>query len=302
MKKIFKALIKICIIGILGLGLYKSYTLYQQNVLEKKQKQENLSSLERSFVVIVFPQETHNEGLEEKNILSILTQDYTDFKVIYLYNDETPNSLDKTKNLIAYLGKTNQVTFLPLSQNNSILLNLYEAVQNCEDEEIILPVSNQDFLAHDSVLTKLNNLYKTPFVWMTYGSFLDYPSYKTLPQSSKPFPKNTVFNNSYRSHTIPNLYPITCYAGLFKKIQRKDLETLPETLFLADNSVGYAIPLLEMTGKHARFVNEIFYLHSRNAEELAPIREESLLYLKKQAKYKRLKELPFQIVPPTEKK
>ncbi len=290
MKKFLKVLIKIGIIATLALGLFKSYSLYNQNVLQKSKNQEGLPLKDRSFVLIIFPHELENEELEEKNILSILTQSHLDFQVLYLYNSEKGSCLTKTKNMIGYLQKLDKVTFLPIKENEPMLLSLYQAIQNCDDEKIILPMSNHDFLSHENVLSKLNNLYKSPFTWMTYGSFLNYPSYKNLQLSSKPFPKNTVFNNSYRSHNIPNLYPITCYAKLFKQIQKKDLLKLPKQLFKADWSLAYTIPLLEMAGKHARFVNETLYLHARIAEDNLSHREENLLYLRKQPKYKRLKE------------
>ena len=284
MKKLFKRISQISIGALLVVGLFKSYSLYTQNILKQSVLKAE-SSLENHPFVILIP--AHNPGeAAGKSLLSVLTQKYQNFRVIYLDNSSTDGSFESAKKLATYLQKEDKITFT--QSNTPHLESLYKAIHTCKNEEIILVVDSTDFLAHESVLTRLNRLYGTPFIWMTYGSYLDYPSYKQIPASCKPFEKNVVFNNSYRSHETTVLSPVSFYAALFKKIKLDDLR-YKECFMEEARSWAYALPLLEMSGKHARFVNETLYLHSRVEDEYS--NSPCLEHLRKSPKYKRVKKL-----------
>lgn len=286
MKKFTKLLSKAFIVGILGVGLFKSYALYKQNLLSKDSFLIKTTVVEKPFVILV---SAYNPGnAYKKNIYSILTQEYQNFRVLYLDDNSTDGSPFELQQVVSHLEKENKITLISNKSSQGALVNIHKAIESCSDEEIVLVIDALDFLAHEHVLTKLNRLYSNPFTWMTYGSFLDYPSYKHLPLQCKQIPKNVVFNNSYRSHDIGDLHPLTFYAGLFKQIH-------PDDLYLAEGNLAYALPLLEMSGKHARFVADIFSLHRRAVDQRKKVDDAAfdMASLKKQSKYKRLKSLPL---------
>lgn len=284
MKKIFKRASQISIGALLVIGVFKSYSLYHQNILKQSSLQAE-SNLKSNPFVILIPSHNPGPGVE-KSLLSVLSQNYQNFRIIYLDNSSTDGSFETAKKLASYLDKENKISFIKSSAPP--LESLYASVQTCKNSEIILVVDSTDFLAHEAVLTKLNRLYSSPFTWMTYGSYLDYPSYKTIPTSCKSFEKNVVFNNSYRSHETMVLSPVSFYAALFKKIKLDDLR-YKECFMEEVRSWAYTLPLLEMSGKHARFVNEVLYLHSRAADE--NLNSPCLEHLRKSPKYARVKKL-----------
>ncbi len=297
MKNFLKLLVKLSILAILGIGLFKSYGLYKQNLLGRSMGKKAPLLVELPFVIIIPAQ---NPGfLIEKTLTSIFTQNYSNFRVLYLDDKSTDGSFEQVQALIQFLKKENKTLLLQNEKPLGPLKNIHQMVLGCDNREIVIIVRACDFLAHEEVLNKLNALYSNPFTWMTYGNYLNYPSYKQMSVHCKEFPKNTVFNSSYRSLEIPPLYPLTFYAGLFKEIPLEDF--LYEGKFIQiDAPLAYELPLLEMSGNHARFINETLYLY--NPKGLKTTSSEILHFLQTLPKHDKLKSLPFIYQKNSEKK
>lgn len=288
MKNFLKLLVKLSILAILGIGLFKSYGLYKQNLLGRSMSKKAPLLVELPFVIIIPAQ---NPGLlVEKTLISALSQNYSNFRVIYLDDKSTDGSFEQVQALIQFLKKEDKTLLLQNERPQGTLKNIHQTVLGCDSREIVVIVRACDFLAHEEVLNKLNTLYSNPFTWMTYGNYLNYPSYKQMPIHCKEFPKNIVFNNAYRSLTIPPLCPLTFYAGLFKEIPLEDF--LYKGKFIQiDAPLAYELPLLEISGTHAHFVNEILYLY--NQKDLKTTPSEILHFLQNLPKQEKLKSLPF---------
>ncbi len=287
MKKILKFLAKFAIVLLLAFGIYKSYDFYKQNKIQRKQaKALQIDSSQKSFVIVI---SAHNNTTYcEKSLFSALTQHYENFRILYIDDASTDDSFSKVTLMASQSPRADKISFISSKEPKGTLSCLYEAIHTCKDNEIVLLVDGSDFLAHENVLRKLAKVYSKPSVWMTYGNFLDYPSYRQIPVKCKQIPKNIVFNNSFRTHEINDVYLKTFYAGLFKQIRKEDL-LYKEKVVNADASLAYFLPLLEMSGKHACFLNEVLYLHTKSTPELSL---ERVAYIKKLPKYKRLKALP----------
>ncbi len=284
MKRIFKFLAKSAIAFLLILGFYESYQFYEHNKIQRKQLQ-SLPSSQKSFVIVIT---AHNNALYcEKTLNSALSQTYDHFRIIYIDQESTDGSWEKACRLVDYSTNPQKVTLIQSQKTTGSLASFYDAIHDCQDQEIMVVLDGQDFLAHEHVLCKLNKIYAKSSVWMTYGNFLDYPSYKQMPIRCKQLPKNVIFNNSFRSHEIQEMHLKTFYAGLFKQIRKEDLLYKGRFLDMEDTP-AYTIPLLEMSGKHACFINDVLYLHTKTT----PLSSEVISYLKKLPKYSRLKTIP----------
>jgi len=290
---------KLLLVSLLAFGLFKSYDFYQQNKKERsKQKLLDKSNHEKPFVILITA--SNHSPYCEKNLFSALTQNYSSFRILYIDDASTDGTFEKANALARQFSPRSyeKVTFLRNKVRKGSLACLYDAIHNhCQNHEIVLVVDGADFLAHENVLTKLNKVYAKSFTWMTYGNFLDYPSYRQIPMKCRQLSKNVVFNNSFRTHEMPEVHLKTFYAGLFKLIAKEDLLNYNHQFILEDGTLAYYIPLLEMAGKHASFINEVLYLHTAKAAFPPP--HEYISYLKKLPKYRRLKTLPFEQIPPT---
>lgn len=279
MKKLWKILTQLLAVAILGFGLWKSYTLYTQNILRREERLHTpLPSL--SFTAIVI--HTEKAYPVDKSLLSLLEQTHPQLQVFYLYPKERHALEVHAQSLAQCFAKQEKLTCIPIEDTPA--KTLYSLVSTLPSQEIVLILHNADFLSHEYVLEKIQTAYRRASTWMTYGSFLCYPSYKALPQGGKPFPKPIVHGNSYRTHEWIPTHPFTCYAGIFQQI--------PLSCWAADPSLEtswtYLFPLLEMTGPHAQFLPEILCLHQKSTEPSTSVVDA----LRKHPPQKRLSHFP----------
>lgn len=241
------------------------YLLFDSRVNKHKKKVKHhtvaVPFIEKPFVVVI--PSYNNSAYCEQNLLSVLNQNYKNFRIIYIDDCSKDDTYEKVKGIIERSPIRSRVTLIHNTQNQGALKNLHFAIHTCEDQEIVVTVDGDDFLAHADILKKLNKVYSNPKIWMTYGNYLDYPSYKQNPMICKPFPKNVVRSNSFRSYEWVSSHLRTFYAGLFKKIPTEDL--MFEGKFLPMGwDLAFMLPLLEMSGKHCKFIEEVLYLYNRS--------------------------------------
>lgn len=242
---------------LMGAGAF----VFSKNGNESKPLSSGYPSVEKPFVIVI--PSYNNSAYCEHNLMSVLTQNYNNYRVIYIDDCSKDDTYEKVKSMIERSPIRSRVTLIHNPQNQGALKNLYLAIQSCSDEEVVVTVDGDDFLAHANVLKKLNKVYADPQVWMTYGNYLDYPSYKQKPLICKPLPKSVIRNNSYRNHEWVTSHLRTFYAGLFKKIPKEDL--MLEGQFLPMGwDLAFMFPMLEMSGEHCKFIEDILYLYNRS--------------------------------------
>lgn len=229
---------------------------------------------------------------------SVLTQNYRNFRVIYIDDCSTDGTFEKVKEITHKYNKNIRIDLLRNPRNQGALTNLYYAIHGCKDQEIVVTVDGDDFLAHEEVLKKLNAIYNDSQVWMTYGNFLDYPTYKQKPVMCKKVPKKVIHNNSFRSHEWVTSHLRTFYAGLFKNVKLQDL-IYEGQFFPMAWDLAFMLPMLEMSGKHAHFVQDILYLYNRknplNDHKIdVGYQERCASRIRKFPRYTRLKALSFE--------
>ncbi len=294
MKLILKRSLQLGTISLLCFGLFKGVEFYRVNKSQRHIARKSQSKEEKSFVILV---PSYNNAVYcEKNLASIVSQNYQNFRIIYIDDASSDTTLEKVVSFVEKSPLASRIQILHNEHNKGALENVYHAVHSCRDEEIVVIVDGDDFLAHENVLSKLNKVYSSSATWLTYGNFLDYPGYQQKPLICKPFPKRVMFNNGFRSHPFVSSHLRTFYAGLFKLIRREDL-SYKGGFFPMAGDVAIMIPMLEMSGKHTRFIKEVLYLYNRtnpisdHVKNLG-LQSECANYVKNLPKYKRLKSLP----------
>lgn len=247
-------------IGLLTLvGFHKGWNAHKQKSLQQK-KQAALVLEEKPFVLII--PSYNNSAFVEKNLRSVFSQNYQNYRVIYIDDNSSDDTFSKTKKILAELHQEKRTTLIHNPQNQGALANIYNAIHTCKDQEIIVLIDGDDFLAHEKVLEILNQNYSDGNVWMTYGNFLDYPSYRQTPTVCKELPQMVIKKNHYRTHEWVTSHLRTFYASLFKKIHLDDL-IYRGRFYPMGWDLAFMMPMLEMSGKHTRFIKEILYLYNR---------------------------------------
>ena len=212
----------------------------------------------------------NNGAFVSKTLRSVLTQNYDNFRVIYIDDASTDGSFLEASDAI--YGSPESSHRVLLVQNEKPLgatLNLLRAAENCTDDEILVVVNGEDSLAHEWVLQTLNRYYANADLWMTCGKYLEFPTFAPGP---------TLPSENIRNVSLPPLHLKTFYAALFKKIPETDLTYQGE--FMPDSAdLAYMIPLLEMAQGHVQYLDDVLYLvtqHPEKNEELHRLLEISM--------------------------
>lgn len=213
---------------------------------------------DEKYFIIVIPS-YNNSRWYEKNLASVLSQNYNNFDVIYT-DDCSP---DGTGNLVAqYLEQHDidkKVTLIRNTTRCGALYNLYRMITSCPDEGIIVTLDGDDWFPDNEVLTRLNTVYSSDGVWLTYGQFQLHPS-KTHGWAS-PMPDYIIENNAFRDFQHLPTHLRTFYSWLFKQIKLEDFLYLGEFYPMTWDMV-MMFPMIEMAGERHRFIPDIMYIYN----------------------------------------
>jgi len=203
----------------------------------------------------------NNERYYYRNLDSIVHQK-TDVHVQIIYINDC--STDRTGQLVdAYVKQYNLQSLVTVIHNQKrvgALANLYNAIHQIEDTRVIVVVDGDDWLAHDQVLNRLELEYLNKDIWLTYGQYLCYP--QGFDGICKEIPHEIMQTNRFRQFSWVMSHIKTFYAGLFKRIKRKDLQFNNE-FFPMSNDVAMMIPMLEMASRgHISFIPDILYIYN----------------------------------------
>lgn len=209
-------------------------------------------------IVVVIPS-YNNKDWYERNLDSVLTQNYHNFRVIYI-DDASP---DGTGNFVkAYIKRKNaekKVTLVQNTKRTGALSNVYKGIWMCASHEIVANLDGDDWFHDANVLAKLNAIYADPNVWVTYGQFVYYPC--GTPGWAEEVPQEIIEKNAFREYQWVTTALRTFYAGLFHKIKIDDL-LYQGKFFPMAGDLAYMWPILEMAGTHSRFIPDVLYVYN----------------------------------------
>lgn len=209
----------------------------------------------RPFVIAIIG---HNNGANlQKTLDSVAAQSYDNYRVVYIDDASDDGSFDLATDLINNSSNLLRVELVHNDQKLGHLANLSRIAQQCSDEEIIVVLEGEDWLAHEWVLQRLNTYYADPDLWLTYGQSLDFPAFER--GVARPFKKEDVEESGFRGHPFITSHLKTFYAALFKKIKNTDFVHQGKYL-PASGDLAYMIPMLEMAKNHFHYIPEVLYV------------------------------------------
>ncbi len=210
----------------------------------------------------------NNEKIVKRNLDSIAHQKTHAKYSIICVND---CSTDKTGQMMEEYAKEHNLpeSFLKIINNKTrvgALENIYTTIHtHINDHQIVVICDGDDYIAHDRVLERLEKEYSDPNIWLTYGSFLFYPSGKwgtTYEISREVLEKKQVRTLTYVAQPLK-----TFKAALFKKIKKEDL-MLDGKFYAMNSDMATMIPMIEMCAPlnanapiHCKFIPDIMYLY-----------------------------------------
>lgn len=214
---------------------------------------------DKTFVFVI-PAHNNVETVE-KLLSSILEQNYPDYRVIYLDGGSTDGSYEKALAYLKQHDPDHRVKVIRKPSEANLAESYYHAVHSCADDDIIIHLEGKDWLSQPEVLTKLNQMYENPEIWLTYAQYLEYPSFKKGYQ--RILPRKTLYRKKiHRAPWVISPFK-TYYAGLFKRIDIE--ENFYQGTFLSlESEKALLLPMAREARWHVRFVPEVLYVHHKS--------------------------------------
>jgi len=210
----------------------------------------------RPFVVVICGY--NNGAFVAKTLRSVFSQAYEAYRVVYIDDASTDGSFAAASDSIYASSQMLRTSVVQNEQRLGLLANLVRVVEACQDEEIVVVLNGEDWLAHEWVLATLNRYYADPDLWMTYGQSCEFPSYK---KGGARFYRKSEWKALREAPFVAGCLQ-TFYAGLFRQIPLSDLMQTG-LFFPGANDLAMMLPLLEMAEGHFQFVPEVLYVHNR---------------------------------------
>jgi glycosyltransferase involved in cell wall biosynthesis len=221
------------------------------------------------------------------NVNSIKQQSYKNFIAAYAYDLSEDKSIWELYRSISQDERFHIIENKD-QENRSCtgnFLNCYKELKErnlIQPEDIIVEVDADDWLLHPFVFDYLNQAYQDPYVWMTYGHYIEYPT----GQVGGHFHMHLRDDNNVREYPFAYSHLKTYKAWLFDRIP-EDYFRDPRTGKYWKTTADFAIcmPMVEMAGKDriVRFDQPI-YVYNRS-EDLG---SESMTKLEEQKEAERL--------------
>lgn len=195
------------------------------------------------------------------NIYSILSQKYSNYKVCFIDDNSNDDGVSYFNNLVD--GNTK----FQIKENDTqlyALRNIADEINHeyLNDEDVIVLLDGDDWLSCPHVLSYLNHVYKTDRCWMTYGSYCFYP-FKGRGVEPSEYPPLVIEKNSYRKDVWRASHLRTFKYKLWKNIKQEDLQYNGDYFkFAYDQAI--MLPLLEMSGKRAKYINKTLHVYNRS--------------------------------------
>ncbi|MDR3646566.1 MAG: glycosyltransferase [Candidatus Babeliales bacterium] len=251
------------------------------------------SKLEKPFVIVI--PSYNNKYWYQKNLDSVFRQNYTNYRVIYIDDISSDKTGELVEQYIIERKQTHRTNLIKNTTRKLALANLYDAIHSCKPEEIIVCLDGDDMLAHESVLSYLNNIYQNANTWLTYGQYKWYPYSKDGDWGCIELPDYVIENNLFRESRYCTSHLRTFYASLFHKIKKEDL-LYEGKFFPMTGDLAMMFPLIEMAGYHSKFISDTLYIYNDasiiNDYKTNPTLQITLdHYIRSQPKYQKLEKL-----------
>lgn len=210
------------------------------------------------FVVLICSY--NNARWYQANLLSVLTQTYSNYRIIYIDDCSLDETGSLVEDFINFLGVNNKITLIRNKNRKLKMQNMYEVIHtHCNPNEIIVELDGDDMLASCTALAKLAEYYRNNDIIMTYGSYINFPY--TGKVNTAALPKNIIDSNGIRKYHWVTSHLKSYYTWLFKTIP-VDYFKINGTFVPMAADLAYMFAMLELSGERAFHCKDIFYIYN----------------------------------------
>ncbi len=189
---------------------------------------------------------------------SIISQKYENFSCYFSDDMSTDKSVDILKTIPSF-----KINVIENKEKKFSLKNIYDTIiySNPSDEDVIVIVDGDDWLPHENVLNRLNEEYSNNDIYLTYGSYIEYPSGKYGEYCTN-YSDEVIKNNMYRNDIWRASHLRTFKYKLWKNINKKDLCDENGNFYKMTGDLAMMFPMLEMCRGKFKFIKDILYCYN----------------------------------------
>lgn len=220
---------------------------------------------EDELPLVVVIMSYNNAPWVDKNLDSVFCQEYGNFCVVYVDDASSDGTADCVRKYVAQHGLEDRVTLICNSERCRKLKNMYTLFHSLPDDQIIVHIDGDDWLAHPRVLQGINQAHQDENVWFTYSQLRNWPDGRL--GVARNVSGKTVKDRSFRKSWI--FYPPrSFYPWLFKLIKLQDLLAddvagFKGQFYPASNDLATVFPMLEMVHTRFKFINDVTYIRNK---------------------------------------
>lgn len=251
-----------------GTNQHSTIALLEKMILATTSSGKMLFNEDKHFILLVAS--FNNAQWYKKNLQSIFAQTYEKYTVIYMDDLSSDGTFDRVKAYIRDKGFPKNFILVKNTSKKYCLGNYVWAIDRfCPDNAILITLDGDDWFPNAGVLAYLNDVYKNPGIWLTYGESITYPQNVKTSHCKRIAAHLLTKEGALRQECIKRVFwPVhhlrSFYVWLFRKILVGDLLDDQGNLYTFAEDVAYMLPMLEMCGTvHHKYLSKILYVYNR---------------------------------------
>ncbi len=201
----------------------------------------------------------NNVKFYQRNLESVLDQDYSNYRIIYVDDCSPDGTADAVEEFVNNHPNKHRFHLVRNKSRRKAMENLWNAIHMCSNDEIVITLDGDDWLPHNNVLNIVASYYEDPNVWVAYSNYLTHPYKKS--GISRPWNQSRINSVGVRKHPYIVSHLRSFYAGLFKQVKLQDL-TYNGAFVPTTYDLAMFFPMLEMAADHIRFMKEKLYVYN----------------------------------------
>ena len=193
-------------------------------------------------------------------IRSVKAQSHKNFECILMDDIST----DGTANIIKKeIENDTRFTLVTNTEKSYALKNIYDgiALSKPNDEDIIVTLDGDDWLANPNVLSTLSDRYNTSDCWITYGSYAEYPT-SIRGKFARSIPESLIIKKQLRKQPWMSSHLRSFKYKLWRQIEKKDLLDEKGNFYKMTWDLAFMFPMLEMAGLKSEYIKDILYIYN----------------------------------------
>lgn len=225
-----------------------------------------------------------------KCIRSVKNQRYNNFQCTLIDDMSTDQSAACVEKLIK---NDSRFKLIKNKQKNYALKNIAMAIESSDnkDEDVIILLDGDDWFSSTMTLSRLNKEYDNENCYVTYGSYVIYPTGWVGPEPSQ-YPDKVIQSNEFREDTWRASHLRTFRYKMWKNIDHDDLKDDCGDYYKMAYDQAIMLPILEMASERIVYIPDILHVYNKenpiNVDKIKAIEQKNTANeIRRKKKYER---------------